>query len=100
MLFLLLTGTKFQCGSTILLIATSVKESEKRVFTIMIGCSGALTQCLKWNESTKRVAELVGMQAMEVPSRNLSTHKLEYMMNLARWQISAIKLVKKFIALH
>ena len=31
----------------------------------------------------KRVAELTGMYYMEVPSRNISTHKLEYMMNLS-----------------
>ncbi|PAE14365.1 hypothetical protein CHH91_19985, partial [Virgibacillus sp. 7505] len=30
-----------------------------------------------------RVAALVGMYPMTVPSRNINTHKLEYMSNLA-----------------
>ncbi|QNH67513.1 adenylosuccinate lyase family protein [Proteus vulgaris] len=62
-----------------------MKESEKRVFTIMMGGAvGAFNSMPEVGMKVqKRVAELVGMQAMEVPSRNLSTHKLEYMMNLA-----------------
>ncbi len=62
-----------------------MKECEKRVFTIMMGGAvGAFNSMPEVGMKVqKRVAELVGMQAMEVPSRNLSTHKLEYMMNLA-----------------
>lgn len=62
-----------------------MRESEKRVFTIMMG--GAVGTFSSMPEVglavQQRVAELTGMKAMEVPSRNLSTHKLEYMSNLA-----------------
>ena len=57
-----------------------MRECEKRVFTIMMGGAVGAEVGMKVQ---KRVAELVGMEAMEVPSRNLSTHKLEYMANLA-----------------
>ncbi len=62
-----------------------MKECEKRVFTIMMGGAvGAFNSMPGVGMAVqKRVAELVGMEAMEVPSRNLSTHKLEYMANLA-----------------
>ncbi|MBN6367031.1 MULTISPECIES: adenylosuccinate lyase family protein [Providencia] len=62
-----------------------MKECEKRVFTIMMGGAvGAFNSMPSVGMAVqKRVAELVGMEAMEVPSRNLSTHKLEYMANLA-----------------
>ena len=62
-----------------------MQECEKRVFTIMMGGAvGAFNSMPGVGlEVQKRVAELVGMEAMEVPSRNLSTHKLEYMANLA-----------------
>lgn len=60
-------------------------ESEKRVFKIMMG--GAVGTFSSMPEVgigvQERVAELVGMYPMEVPSRNISTHKIEYMMNLA-----------------
>lgn len=60
-------------------------ESEKRVFKIMMG--GAVGTFSSMPEVgmkvQSRVAELVGMYPMEVPSRNISTHKLEYMMNLS-----------------
>ena len=62
-----------------------MKESEKRVFKIMMG--GAVGTFSSMPEVgmqvQKRVAELTGMYSMEVPSRNISTHKLEYMMNLS-----------------
>ena len=62
-----------------------MKESEKRVFKIMMG--GAVGTFSSMPEVgidvQKRVAELTGMYYMEVPSRNISTHKLEYMMNLS-----------------
>lgn len=60
-------------------------EAEKRVFKIMMG--GAVGTFSSMPEVgiqvQERVAELVGMYPMEVPSRNISTHKLEYMMNLS-----------------
>ncbi|MGX6961435.1 class-II fumarase/aspartase family protein [Vagococcus xieshaowenii] len=62
-----------------------LKESEKRVFKLMMG--GAVGTFSAMPEVglnvQKRVADLTGMYYMEVPSRNISTHKLEYMMNLA-----------------
>ncbi len=62
-----------------------MKECEKRVFTIMMGGAvGAFNSMPEVGiKVQKRVAELTGMEAMEVPSRNLSTHKLEYISNLA-----------------
>lgn len=62
-----------------------LRECEKRVFRVMMG--GAVGTYSSMPEVgpkvQKRVAELTGMYPMEVPSRNISTHKLEYMMNLA-----------------
>ncbi|MGX7023604.1 class-II fumarase/aspartase family protein [Vagococcus hydrophili] len=62
-----------------------MREAEKRVFKIMMG--GAVGTFSSMPEVgidvQKRVAELTGMYPMEVPSRNISTHKLEYMMNLS-----------------
>ncbi|WP_054951351.1 class-II fumarase/aspartase family protein [Numidum massiliense] len=62
-----------------------MREVEKRVFQVMMG--GAVGTFSSMPEVgvqvQKRVAELVGMYPMEVPSRNISTHKVEYMMNLA-----------------
>jgi len=59
-------------------------EAEKRVFQIMMGGAvGTFSSMPEVGiEVQKRVAELVGMYPMQVPSRNVSTHKLEYMMNL------------------
>lgn len=62
-----------------------MREAEKRVFKIMMG--GAVGTFSSMPEVgldvQKRVAELTDMYPMEVPSRNISTHKLEYMSNLA-----------------
>lgn len=60
-------------------------EAEKRVFKIMMGGAvGTFSSMPEVGiEVQKRVAELVGMYPMEVPSRNISTHKIEYMMNLS-----------------
>ncbi|WP_125702590.1 class-II fumarase/aspartase family protein [Lacticaseibacillus daqingensis] len=65
--------------------AERLKESEKRVFRIMMGGAVGVYSTMPevGPEVQKRVAELVGMYEMPVPSRNLSTHKLEYMMDLA-----------------
>lgn len=60
-------------------------ESEKRVFKVMMG--GAVGTFSSMPEIgiqvQSRVAELVGMYPMEIPSRNINTHKLEYMTNLS-----------------
>ncbi|MEG0256057.1 MAG: adenylosuccinate lyase family protein [Vagococcus sp.] len=62
-----------------------MREAEKRVFKIMMG--GAVGTFSSMPEVgmdvQRRVAELTGMYPMEVPSRNISTFKLEYMTNLA-----------------
>lgn len=65
--------------------AERLQESEKRVFRIMMGGAvGAFSSMPGVGiDVQNRVAELVGMYPMEVPSRNISTHKLEYMMNLS-----------------
>lgn len=62
-----------------------LRESEKRVFKIMMGGAvGTFSSMPEVGLSVqKRVAELTGMYGMEVPSRNISTHKLEYMMDLS-----------------
>ena len=62
-----------------------MREAEKRVFKIMMGGAvGTFSSMPEVGlEVQKRVAELTGMYPMEVPSRNISTHKLEYMANLA-----------------
>lgn len=62
-----------------------LRESEKRVFKVMMGGAVGTFSSMPGIglDVQKRVAELTGMYHMEVPSRNISTHKLEYMMNLA-----------------
>lgn len=62
-----------------------MQEVEKRVFKIMMGGAvGTFSSMPEVGPAVqKRVAELTGMYPMEVPSRNISTHKIEYMMNLA-----------------
>src|SRR5699024_8103348 len=60
-------------------------ESEKRVFQVMMGGAvGTFSSMPEIGiEVQKRVAELVGMYPMAVPSRNINSHKVEYMMNLS-----------------
>lgn len=62
-----------------------MKESEKRVFKIMMGGAvGTFSSMPEVGfEVQKRVAELTDMYYMEIPSRNINTHKLEYLMNLS-----------------
>lgn len=62
-----------------------MREAEKRVFKIMMGGAvGTFSSMPQVGPVVQqRVAELTGMYTMEVPSRNISTHKLEYMMNLS-----------------
>lgn len=61
-----------------------LEESEKRVFRVMMG--GAVGDFSTMPEVgpqvQERVAELLDMYPMDVPSRNINTHKLEYIMNL------------------
>src|SRR5699024_4629261 len=61
-----------------------LEESEKRVFRVMMG--GAVGDFNTMPEVgpkvQDRVAELLDMYPMDVPSRNINTHKLEYIMNL------------------
>ncbi|SEO53303.1 adenylosuccinate lyase [Amphibacillus marinus] len=60
-------------------------ESEKRVFAVMMG--GAVgtfsTAPEHGRQVQKRVAELLGMSEMRVPSRSIHTPKIEYLMNLS-----------------
>lgn len=62
-----------------------LKQMESRVFRIMMGGAVGTYSAMPeiGPEIQKRVAELVGMDYMPVPSRNISTHKLEFMMNLS-----------------
>lgn len=62
-----------------------IQESEKRVFRIMMGGAvGTFSTMPEIGPDVQsRVAELLGMYEMDVPSRNINTHKLEYMMNLS-----------------
>lgn len=62
-----------------------MEECEKRVFQVMAG--GAVGAFNATGETGYRVqtrlAEKLGMYGMPVPSRNISSHKEEYIMNLA-----------------
>lgn len=62
-----------------------LEECEKRVFQVMMG--GAVGAYNAMGEVgcrvQKRVAEDLHMYSMPVPSRNISSHKEEYIMNLA-----------------
>lgn len=62
-----------------------LQESEKRVFRIMMG--GAVGTFSTMPDVgpvvQNRVAELLELYPMEIPSRSINTHKLEYMTNLS-----------------
>lgn len=62
-----------------------LQDSEKRVFQVMMG--GAVGSFNAMGEVgtrvQRRVADLLGMESMPVPSRNISTHKQEFVMDLA-----------------
>lgn len=60
-------------------------ECEPRVFTSMMGGAvGAFSEMPEIGPAVhQRVGEILGMTPMLVPSRNLSSHKVEYIMNLA-----------------
>ena len=61
-----------------------LEESEKRIYAVMMG--GAVGCYSAVGEIGPRVQELVAnklkMNYMRVPSRNICTHKLEYIMNM------------------
>ena len=62
-----------------------MKESEKRIFTVMMG--GAVGAFSAMQENGRKVQGLVAkeleMNEMDVPSRNRSGHKVEYLMVLS-----------------
>lgn len=63
-----------------------LEEAEKRVFTVMMGGAvGAFnSQPEKGLEVQSLVAKALGMNEMEVPSRNIHSHKIEYITALAQ----------------
>ena len=71
--------------SELLNAAQRLDECEKRVFQVMAG--GAVGAFNATGEIgyrvQKRMAEKLGMYEMPVPSRNISSHKEEYIMDLA-----------------
>lgn len=71
--------------SELLNSAQRMEECEKRVFQVMAG--GAVGAFNATGETgyrvQKRLAEKLDMYSMPVPSRNISSHKEEYIMNLA-----------------
>lgn len=62
-----------------------IEESEKRIFLVMMG--GAVGSFNSLGSAGRkvqtRVAELLNMGEMDVSSRNMSIHKIEYISNLA-----------------
>lgn len=62
-----------------------MKESEKRIFCVMMGGAvGAFNSSGNIGRKVqKRVAEILNMYEMDIPSRNISYHKIEYIMNLS-----------------
>ncbi|MDD6467329.1 MAG: adenylosuccinate lyase family protein [Erysipelotrichaceae bacterium] len=62
-----------------------MKESEKRVFQVMMGgaVGGFNSVGAVGRRVQDRVAEKINMYSMEVPSRSTCVYKEEYMMNLA-----------------
>lgn len=63
-----------------------LEESEKRIYTVMMG--GAVGGFNSMPESGRKVqtlvAEALGMNEMKVPSRNINSHKIEYISALAQ----------------
>lgn len=70
--------------SELLQASQRLEECEKRVFVVMMG--GAVGGFNATGETgmrvQERVAKRLGMGTMDVPSRNMSQMKVEYMMNL------------------
>lgn len=61
-----------------------LEEAEKRMFTVMMGgaVGGFNATGLVGRKIQDRVAKRLDMSSMEVPSRNMSQMKVEYLMNL------------------
>ena len=61
-----------------------LEEAEKRIFTVMMGgaVGGFNATGLTGRKVQDDVAELLSMSSMEVPSRNMTQMKVEYLMNL------------------
>lgn len=74
-----------------------LKESEKRVFTLMMGGAvGAFNASGEVGRKVQdRVAEILGMTSMDVPSRNISYHKIEYLMNISLLVSTAHKMAEE-----
>ncbi|WP_129727634.1 class-II fumarase/aspartase family protein [Ectobacillus funiculus] len=62
-----------------------MEEVQKRVFTVMMGGAvGAFNSSGEVGRKVQhRVAALLNMHSMDIPSRNMSTHKMEYIMTLS-----------------
>ncbi|MBT2698976.1 adenylosuccinate lyase family protein [Bacillus sp. ISL-40] len=71
--------------SELLASVERMEEVQKRVFNVMMGGAvGAFNSSGKVGRKVQdRVAELLNMYSMDIPSRNISTHKVEYIMNLS-----------------
>lgn len=74
-----------------------MKESEKRVFQIMTGGAAGTYASMPevGAEVQNRVAEILGMYPMDVPSRNNQIMKLEYIMNLQLLASSCHKMAEE-----
>lgn len=74
-----------------------LKESEKRIFTLMMGGAvGAFNASGDVGRKVQnRVAEILEMESMDVPSRNISYHKIEYVMNLSLLVSTAHKMAEE-----
>lgn len=71
--------------SELLSTVERLEECEKRVFVAMMGgaVGGFNATGLTGRKIQNRVAEKLGMVPMDVPSRNMTQMKVEYMMNLS-----------------
>lgn len=63
-----------------------LEDAEKRIFTVMMGGAiGGFNSMPEYGrEVQKLVAQELDMQEMKVPSRNINSHKIEYISNLAQ----------------
>lgn len=63
-----------------------LEESEKRVFTVMMGgAAGGFNSMPEFGRQVQTlVAKALDMEEMKVPSRNINSHKIEYISNLAQ----------------
>ncbi|MGB6128871.1 MAG: adenylosuccinate lyase family protein [Psychrilyobacter sp.] len=74
-----------------------MKEAEKRIFTVMMGGAiGAFNSSGEVGRLVQdRVAEILDMESMDIPSRNMSLHKIEYIMNLSLIASTAHKVAEE-----